>query len=120
MLVEGQIHGGIAQGLGQAITERVVFDEDGQLLTASFMDYGMPRADDMPSISFATEGTPSLYNLMGMKGCGEAGTVGALAAVTNAVLDALWDEGVRHVEMPFTPHRVWGWLQQVRDARAAS
>ena len=120
MLVEGQIHGGIAQGLGQAITERVVFDEDGQLLTASFMDYGMPRADDMPSISFATEGTPSLYNPMGMKGCGEAGTVGALAAVTNAVLDALWVEGVRHVEMPFTPHRVWGWLQQVRDARAVS
>jgi carbon-monoxide dehydrogenase large subunit len=120
MLVEGQIHGGVAQGIGQAITERVVFDEDGQLLTASFMDYGMPRADDMPMIDFATEGTPSLYNPMGMKGCGEAGTVGALAAVTNAVLDALWDEGVRHVEMPFTPHRVWGWLKNARDERAAA
>ncbi len=112
MLVEGQVHGGVVQGLGQALAERVVFDEDGQLLTASFMDYGMPRAVDVPLIGFSTRGTPSLYNPMGMKGCGEAGTVGALAAVANAVLDALWDEGVRKVEMPFTPHRVWSWLQE--------
>ncbi|MEJ6399449.1 xanthine dehydrogenase family protein molybdopterin-binding subunit [Yoonia sp. 208BN28-4] len=120
MLAEGQVHGGVAQGIGQAITERTVFDAQGQLLTASFMDYGMPRADDLPMIGFSTEGTPSLYNPMGMKGCGEAGTVGALAAVTNAVIDALWDEGVRHVEMPFTPHRVWQWLQDARDKRAAA
>ncbi|SEW25799.1 carbon-monoxide dehydrogenase large subunit [Cognatiyoonia koreensis] len=120
MLVAGQVHGGVAQGIGQALTERVVFDEDGQLLTASFMDYGMPRADNVPMIDFSTEGTPSTYNPMGMKGCGEAGTVGALAAVANAVLDAMWDEGVRAIEMPFTPHRVWQTLQQAKADSAAA
>ncbi len=120
MLVEGQVHGGVAQGLGQALTEQVVFDEDAQLLTATFMDYGMPRADDLPMITFETRGTPSLYNPMGMKGCGEAGTVGALAAVTNATLDALWDVGVRQVEMPFTPHRVWQWICDAKDNSAAA
>lgn len=112
MLAEGQVHGGVVQGIGQALTERVVYDENGQLLTASFMDYAMPRADDVPMIYFDTESTPSLYNPMGMKGCGEAGTVGALAAVTNAVQDAVWDFGVREVTMPFTPHRVWQMLQE--------
>lgn len=120
MLVAGQIHGGVAQGIGQAVTERVVFDEYGQLLTASFMDYGMPRADNVPMIKFETQSTPSLYNPMGMKGCGEAGTVGALAAVTNAVVDALWDHGVRDAAMPFTPHRVWQMLQAAKDRRAAA
>ncbi len=120
MLAEGQVHGGVAQGIGQALTERVVFDEDGQLLTASFMDYGMPRADDVPMIGFSTECTPSLYNPMGMKGCGEAGTVGALAAVTNAVIDALWDVGVREVEMPFTPHRIWQLIEKAKDDSAAA
>ncbi len=120
MLVEGQVHGGVAQGLGQALTEYVVFDGDAQLLTATFMDYGMPRADDMPMITFETRGTPSRYNPMGMKGCGEAGTVGALAAVTNAVLDALWDVGVRQVEMPFTPHRVWQMMRDAKDDSAAA
>jgi carbon-monoxide dehydrogenase large subunit len=120
MLAEGQVHGGVAQGIGQALTERVVFDEDGQLLTASFMDYGMPRADDVPMIGFSTECTPSLYNPMGMKGCGEAGTVGALAAVSNAVIDALWDVGVRHVKMPFTPHRVWQAITAAKDDSAAA
>ncbi|MEL6840563.1 MAG: xanthine dehydrogenase family protein molybdopterin-binding subunit [Pseudomonadota bacterium] len=120
MLAEGQVHGGVAQGIGQALTERVVFDEDGQLLTATFMDYGMPRADDVPMIGFSTECTPSLYNPMGMKGCGEAGTVGALAAVSNAVIDALWDVGVRHVDMPFTPHRIWQAIQAAKDDSAAA
>ncbi|MEY1556437.1 xanthine dehydrogenase family protein molybdopterin-binding subunit [Yoonia sp. R2331] len=120
MLVEGQIHGGVAQGLGQALTEHVVFDEDAQLLTATFMDYGMPRADDIPMITFQTRGTPSVYNPMGMKGCGEAGTVGALAAVTNAALDALSEVGVTEVAMPFTPHRVWRWVQEAREDRVAS
>ena len=120
MLAEGQVHGGVAQGIGQALTEHTVFDEDGQLLTASFMDYGMPRADDVPMIGFSTECTPSLYNPMGMKGCGEAGTVGALAAVSNAVIDALWDVGVRHVEMPFTPHRVWQAITAAKDDSAAA
>jgi carbon-monoxide dehydrogenase large subunit len=107
MLVEGQVHGGAVQGIGQALCERVVHDEDGQLLTASFMDYAMPRADDVTMIRFATEAVPSTANVMGMKGCGEAGTVGAMAATANAVADALWDKGVRQADMPFTPHRVW-------------
>lgn len=120
MLAEGQVHGGVVQGIGQALCERVVYDEDGQLLTASFMDYAMPRADDVPMMYFDTEATPSLYNPMGMKGCGEAGTVGALAAITNAVQDALWERGIRpathDMQMPFTPHRVWQMLH--RDAAA--
>lgn len=120
MLAEGQVHGGVAQGIGQALTERAVFDADGQLLTASFMDYAMPRADDLPMIGFSTESTPSLYNPMGMKGCGEAGTVGALAAVSNAVVDALWDIGVRQVEMPFTPNRIWQTIQTAKDDSAAA
>ncbi|MEO0389821.1 MAG: xanthine dehydrogenase family protein molybdopterin-binding subunit [Pseudomonadota bacterium] len=107
MLAEGQVHGGVVQGIGQALTERVVYDEDGQLLTATFMDYAMPRADDVPYIEFTSEPVPSTANIMGMKGCGEAGTVGALAAVANAVQDALWERGVRQADMPFTPHKVW-------------
>jgi carbon-monoxide dehydrogenase large subunit len=110
MLAEGQVHGGVAQGIGQAVQERVVYDEEGQLLTASFMDYALPRAADLPNISFLSEPVPSTANSMGMKGCGEAGTVGALAAVSNAVQDALWDQGVRQADMPFTPHRVWEML----------
>ncbi len=109
-LVEGQVHGGVVQGIGQALCERVVFDEDGQLLTASFMDYAMPRADMVPMIGFDTEPVPSTANQMGMKGCGEAGTVGAMAATANAVFDALWETGVRRADMPFTPHRVWTML----------
>ncbi len=111
LLAEGQVHGGVVQGIGQAVQERVVYDEDGQLLTASFMDYAMPRAIDVPFITFNSEPVPSTANAMGMKGCGEAGTVGALAAVSNAVQDALWDQGVRQADMPFTPHRVWELLQ---------
>jgi len=111
MLAEGQVHGGVAQGLGQALCERVVFDEDGQLLSATFMDYAMPRADDVPFIRFDVEPVPSTGNPMGMKGCGEAGTVGALAAVSNAVQDALWPLGVKQVDMPFTPMRLWNLMQ---------
>jgi carbon-monoxide dehydrogenase large subunit len=116
MLAEGQVHGGVAQGVGQAVLERVVFSDEGQLLSGSFMDYAMPRAADLPPIAFHAELVPSTANAIGMKGCGEAGTVGALAAVTNAALDALWDAGVRHVDMPLTPHRVWSWLQAARRA----
>ncbi|NSX54953.1 xanthine dehydrogenase family protein molybdopterin-binding subunit [Parasulfitobacter algicola] len=118
MLAEGQVHGGVAQGIGQAVMERVVYDEDGQLLTASFMDYGLPRANDMPMVAFYSEPVPSTANPMGMKGCGEAGTVGALAAVANAVLDAVWDEGIYKVDMPFTPNRVWTILQEAKGAAA--
>ncbi len=116
MLAEGQVHGGVAQGLGQALTERVVYDADGQLLTASFMDYAMPRTNDMPWVKFTSESVPSTANVMGMKGCGEAGTVGALAAVTNAVMDAVWEKGVRQVDMPLTPQRVWRMLNEVKGA----
>ncbi|MBV1903451.1 MAG: molybdopterin-dependent oxidoreductase, partial [Marinosulfonomonas sp.] len=116
MLAEGQVHGGVAQGIGQAISEHVVYDEDGQLLSATFMDYAMPRADDMPWVKFTTEPVPSTANPMGMKGCGEAGTVGALAAVSNAVMDVAWDRGIRQVDMPFTPHRVWAMLNGAKVA----
>ena len=116
MLAEGQVHGGVVQGVGQALMEHVVYDEDGQLLTATFMDYAMPRAADVPMIAFETEAVPSTANAMGMKGCGEAGTVGSMAATANAVLDALWDRGVRQADMPFTPHRVWALLNAARAA----
>ena len=116
MVVAGQVHGGVVQGIGQALTEHVVFDESGQLLTASFMDYAMPRADNVPMIGFETQATPSKYNPLGMKGCGEAGTVGALAAIANAVQDALWDRGITQVDMPFTPERVWRYLQDAPKA----
>ena len=116
MLAEGQVHGGVAQGIGQAVQERVVYDEDGQLLTASFMDYALPRATDLPNITFMSEPVPSTANIMGMKGCGEAGTVGALAAIANAVQDALWDHGVRQADMPFTPHMVWELLNGAKIA----
>ena len=117
LLAEGQVHGGVVQGIGQAVTEHVVYDDDGQLLTATFMDYALPRADDVPMIGFTSEPVPSTANVMGMKGCGEAGTVGALAAVANAVQDAVWDRGIRQVDMPFTPLKVWELLQD--DAIAA-
>ena len=117
MLAEGQVLGVVVQGIGQALSEHVIFDADGQLLTASFMDYALPRADDVPMIGFTSEPVPSTANIMGMKGCGEAGTVGALAAVSNAVQDALWDRGVRQADMPFTPLNVWEMLRD--DAVAA-
>lgn len=115
LLAEGQVHGGVAQGIGQAIREHVVHDADGQLLSASLMDYALPRADDIPMIGFTSVPVPSTANLMGMKGCGEAGTVGALAAVANAVQDALWDRGLRQVDMPFTPLRIWDLLHHGAD-----
>ena len=107
MLVEGQVHGGVTQGVGQALCEHVVYDPDGQLLTGSLMDYALPRARDVPFFQFKTQPLPSTANVLGIKGCGEAGTVGALAAVANAVQDALWDQGVTQADMPFTPLRIW-------------
>lgn len=108
MIVEGQVHGGIAQGLGQALLERVVFDEEsGQLLTGSFMDYCMPRADDVPFIGHGFQETPSPTNALGAKSIGECGTIGAPAAIANAVIDALAPLGIAHLDMPFTPLAVW-------------
>ena len=109
MIVEGQIHGGIAQGIGQALYERVVYDPDsGQLLTGSLMDYCAPRADQLPHIKAGfDESLPCKTNLLGVKGCGEIGTIGAVPAVVHAVLDALHDRGILHLEMPLTPEKVW-------------
>jgi carbon-monoxide dehydrogenase large subunit len=105
LLVEGQVHGGIAQGLGQALLENVVYDENAQLLTGSFMDYGIPRADDMPrGIAFASRPVPNPNNPLGAKGCGEAGTIGAMPSIMNAIVDAL--DGT-HVDMPATPEALW-------------
>ncbi|PJF08758.1 xanthine dehydrogenase family protein molybdopterin-binding subunit [Pseudorhodobacter sp. MZDSW-24AT] len=111
-LAIGQVHGGIAQGYGQAVCEAAVYDAQGQLLSASFMDYAMPRASDLPMFAFVSEPVPSVLNPLGMKGCGEAGTVGALGAISNAVRDALAVRGVQRVDMPFTPARIWHWLQE--------
>jgi carbon-monoxide dehydrogenase large subunit len=108
MLVKGQIMGGIAQGIGQALMERAVFGEDGQLLTASFMDYCIPRADSLPDFHFETRNIPSTTNPLGLKGAGEAGSIGSTPAVMNAVADALWRAyGVEHIDMPATPLAVF-------------
>jgi carbon-monoxide dehydrogenase large subunit len=108
LLVGGQIHGGIAMGLGQALLEDARYDPaTGQLLAGSWMDYAMPRADDLPPIEFATVAVPSPNNSLGLKGLGELPANGAPAAVANAVLDALRPYGVRHLPSPMTPERVW-------------
>tara|TARA_R110000868_G_scaffold28525_6_gene106896 strand:- start:29040 stop:31409 length:2370 start_codon:yes stop_codon:yes gene_type:complete len=113
MIVEGQVHGGLVQGIGQALMENCIYDDQGQLVTGSFNDYCLPRADDVPSFTVGTnEGAPCTHNPLGVKGCGEAGTIGAGAAVTNAVLDALGTKGIHNIDMPATPHRVWQALQQ--------
>ena len=117
MIVEGQVHGGLAQGIGQALLERCVYDpESGQLLSGSYMDYAMPRADDLPSFQVETRVTPCTHNPLGAKGCGEAGAIGAPAALMNAVHDALAAVGVAYLDMPASPHRVW---QAIRSARRA-
>ena len=114
MIVEGQVHGGLVQGIGQALLEGCRYDKDsGQLLTGTYMDYCMPRADDVPSFKVGTEITPCTHNPLGVKGCGEAGAIGAPAAVMNAITDAL---GVRDLEMPATPERVWRAAAPMRKA----
>ncbi len=118
ILLQGQVHGGVVQGLGQALTEDTVYDEDGQLLSASFMDYAMPRADDVVSFNFSTRNVPSTTNALGIKGAGEAGTIGATPAAHNAVTDALWRAyGISHVEMPATPDRIWSAIQGAAGKR---
>ena len=107
LLVEGQAHGGIVQGIGQALTESVAYDADGQLLSGSYMDYALPRADDVPAMDFLSHPVPARTNELGVKGCGEAGCTGALPAVMNAVVDALAERGIHHIDMPATPERVW-------------
>ena len=116
LVLSGQIHGGIAQGVGQAMLERVVYDPDsGQMLSGSFMDYGLPRADDLPFFSVATQNTPCTTNPLGIKGAGEAGAIGAPPALVNAVIDALAPLGITELDMPLTPSRVW---EAIAAARA--
>lgn len=114
MIVEGQLHGGVVQGIGQALFERTVYDDSGQPMTGSFMDYALPRAADVPFFSFVSQGVPTLTNRVGAKGCGEAGCAGSLPSVMNAVVDALAPYGITHLDMPVTPQAVW---RAVRSGR---
>ncbi|MGH6925582.1 MAG: xanthine dehydrogenase family protein molybdopterin-binding subunit, partial [Propylenella sp.] len=108
MLLEGQVHGGVTQSIGQAIKEHTVYDQDGQLITATLTDYALPRADDLPFFHFETRNVPCKNNPFGIKGAGEAGTIGATPSVMNAVVDALYRAyGIRNIDMPATPRRVW-------------
>jgi len=112
ILLAGQVHGGITQSIGQVLTEHVVYDDEGQLLTASFMDYNVPKADSVPGFDFETRNVPSTTNALGIKGAGEAGTIGATPAVMNAVIDALHREyGITEMDMPVTPSRLWQVIQ---------
>jgi carbon-monoxide dehydrogenase large subunit len=117
LIVHGQIYGGVAQGLGQALTEEVVYDESGQLVTASYMDYGMPRAKHVPHVNALFNEVPTKMNDLGVKGAGEAGACGAPSALVSAVVDALKPYGIRHIDMPLTPERVW---RAIEDAKAQS
>jgi aerobic carbon-monoxide dehydrogenase large subunit len=115
LLLKGQIVGGVAQGVGQVLMEDIKFDGDGQNLTGSFMDYAMPRATDISAVDVKSNPVPTRTNPLGVKGAGEAGCVGAMPAVANALVDALSHLGVRHVEMPATPERLW---RAMRDGHA--
>jgi carbon-monoxide dehydrogenase large subunit len=116
LIVEGQLHGGVVQGVGQALMEMTVYDGDGQFLTGSFMDYALPRASDSPEVTVINHPVPAKTNVLGVKGCGEAGCAGSLTSVMNAIVHALSEFGIRHLDMPATPYRVW---RAIQDARAA-
>ena len=113
MIVEGQIHGGVAQGIGQALFEGAQYDGEGQLTNGSYLDYCMPRADDFPMFETSSQVTPCPHNPIGAKGAGEAGCIGSTPAIVNAVIDALWSHGkkIKDIRMPLTPERVWNALQ---------
>jgi len=119
MIVEGQVQGGVAQGIGQALLESCVYDQSGQLLTGSMMDYTMPRASDVPSIGVATHTTLCTHNPLGVKGCGEVGAIGSPPAVINAIIDALAPYGVHDIDMPATPLRIWQTIRNAQPAQAA-
>jgi carbon-monoxide dehydrogenase large subunit len=115
LLVEGQIHGGVVQGIGQCLMESAQYDSEAQLLTGSFMDYALPRAEDTPErIAWQSHPVPAKTNPLGAKGCGEAGCAGAMTSVMNAVVDALRGVGISHFDMPATPQRVWQAIQHAR------
>ena len=111
LIVEGQIHGGLAQGIGQALIEEVVYGEDGQLLTGSFMDYAIPRATDFPRFELDNTVTPTPVNPLGAKGVGEAGTIGSTPCVVAAAVDALSEFGVKHIDMMLRPEKLWRIIQ---------
>jgi carbon-monoxide dehydrogenase large subunit len=115
LMVQGQAHGGIVQGIGQALMEHVAYSEDGQLLSGSYQDYALPRAADLPYFGFAARAVPCKTNPVGAKGCGEAGCAGSLPAVMNAVVDALSEHGITHIDMPATPERIWQALHAARS-----
>jgi carbon-monoxide dehydrogenase large subunit len=117
MIVEGQIQGGVAQGIGQALMETVVYDSEGQPLTGSFLDYATPTASDVPNLEVELRETPSRLNPLGARGVGESGTIGAPPAVVNAVVDALAPFGVEHLDMPLLPERVWRVLHRAGTAQ---
>jgi carbon-monoxide dehydrogenase large subunit len=119
MIVEGQVQGGVAQGIGQALLENAVYDQGGQLLSGSMMDYTMPRADDLPNITVGTETTLCTHNPLGVKGCGEVGAIGSPPAIINAVIDALKEYGVRHMNMPASPQKIWSIIQAGAPRMAA-
>jgi aerobic carbon-monoxide dehydrogenase large subunit len=119
MIVEGQVQGGVAQGIGQALLESAVYDDHGNLLSGSFMDYTMPRADNLPNITVGTESTLCTHNPLGAKGCGEVGAIGSPPAVINAVVDALKEYGVRHIDMPASPQKIWAIIKAGRPLMAA-
>ncbi len=112
MIVDGQIHGGLAQGIAQALFEEVVYDENGQLLTGTLLDYAVPRAEHLLNFELDHTVTPTDVNPLGVKGVGEAGTIGSTPAVVNAVMDALAPFGITHVDMPLKPEKIWNAIQQ--------
>jgi carbon-monoxide dehydrogenase large subunit len=114
MIAAGQVQGGVAQGIGQALYENAVYDDNGQLLSGSMMDYAVPKATQLPSYTTDFAPVPSPSNPMGVKGIGEAGTIGSTPAIVNAVIDALTPLGIRHIDLPLTPQRVW---QAIQDAK---
>jgi carbon-monoxide dehydrogenase large subunit len=118
MIVAGQLHGGVAQGIGQALMEEVSYDESGQPITGSFMDYAMPRAEDIPNMEIGDHPSPAKSNPLGTKGCGEAGCAGSLVCIVNAVIDALADYGIKQIEMPLTPERVWRAIEDAKTKAA--
>ena len=115
MIVAGQLHGGVAQGIGQALMEEVCYDDNGQPITGSFMDYALPRAGDMPPMVTGDHPSPAKSNPLGTKGCGEAGCAGSLVVIVNAALDALSEYGVTQIDMPLTPERVWRAIQDAKQ-----
>jgi carbon-monoxide dehydrogenase large subunit len=114
LIAEGQVHGGVAQGIGQSLYENAVYDENGQLVSGSMMDYAVPKITQLPSYTTNFAGVPSPSNPMGVKGIGEAGTIGSTPAIVNAVIDALAPLGIRHIDLPLTPQRVWKAIQQAK------